>query len=107
MAFNSNTKEYKMLTLASIRFDEKIADMVEKQGHVFPSALMNSIYSTETFKLDQGRLTRILDGYKTGLPPISVKKGLGDTFILVNGRHRICATIINGGDVIPAKIIVN
>ncbi len=103
MAFKCDQKEYTSIALGNLRFDEHVADMVEDQGGEFPQDLLNSIYSAGTFKLDQTRLDRVMNGYETGLPPISVKKGMG-RYILLNGRHRIVATILNGGTTIPAII---
>ena len=106
MAFTCDQKEYKMIPLWGLRFDERVADMVEQQGHIFPPTLLSNIYDAGAYKLDQSRLDRILTGYKSGLPAIIVEKCLGDKFLLLNGRHRTCATILNGGVTIPAIEIV-
>ena len=102
MAFTCDQKEYMSVSLSNLKFDEKVADMVKAQGAEFPVHLLNNIYVVDTFKLNQTRLDRIIHGYTSGLPPIVVKKELGgDKYILLNGRHRVCATLLIGGSTIP------
>lgn len=101
MAYTCDTKEYTETPLTSLLFDEKIADMVEKNGGTFPPKLFNCLYAAETFHLDQKRLERIMTGWETGLPPVSVKEQIGGKYQVLNGRHRLAATILNGVDTIP------
>jgi hypothetical protein len=105
MAFKCETKEYSMISLKQLRFDEKVADMVEANNSEFPSSLIDNIFSQDTFKLDQKRLNRILEGYDTSLPPIQVTREIGGKFSVANGRHRLCATIMKGGTEIPCEIV--
>ena len=102
MDFKYN-REYMTIYLTDLFFDENVADMVEYQDCKFPTTLLNNIYSTGAFKLNQQRLDSLLSIYKTGLPPISVKKEFGEKYTVINGRHRICATIINGDNTIQCN----
>lgn len=104
MSFVCDQKEYTPIPLSDLMFDERVADMIEKCGKVFPVSLINNIYDAGTFHLDQHRLTHILDGYDIGLPPISVKKTLGGKYEVLNGRHRVCATIIKGGSTVASLV---
>jgi hypothetical protein len=106
MAFKCDTKEYKIIPLSLLLFDEKVADMVEANKKEFPDYLLNNIVCQDTFKLNQGRLDSILDGYNTSLPAISVVR-ISGKFSVENGRHRVCATIMNGGTEIPCEIVEN
>jgi hypothetical protein len=104
MAFTCNIKKYIMLPLTDLCFDERVADMVEDRMGKFPDNLLNNIYSTGAFKLDTTRLDRILSGYYRGLPPIKVVKDM-DKYTVMNGRHRVCATILNGGSTVACEIV--
>ena len=105
MTYTSNTGDCVDLKLSRIIFDEKIADMVESLGDKFPKDLYNNLLDMNTFSLSDDRFNRILKGYKEGLPPVRVKKILGDKYMLIDGRHRMAAVIVLGGDSIPCKII--
>ena len=106
MAYKRNKKEYSFISiqLSDLCFDERVADMVEEYGAEFPSSLLNNIFSANTFKLDPKRLVSVMDGYDTGLPPIAVKKVIGGKYQVLNGRHRVCATIIKNGDTVPVTL---
>ena len=104
MAFITNTLKYRLIPLSEIKFSERVADMIDDNGGTFPDNLLNNIYYDGSFKLDQGRLDSIMGGYYQGLPPISVKKELGGKYLLLNGRHRVCATIIRDHLFIPSTI---
>lgn len=78
------------ISISELCFDEKVIDMVEKNGIIFPEYLLNNTYEQDTFPLDQKRLNSLL--HASHIPSISVKKGR--KFIVLNGRHRICAAII-------------
>jgi hypothetical protein len=101
MAYICNTKEYTNVLISNLLFDEKIADMVEKNGGTFSPRLFKCLYGSGTFHLEQKRLDRVISGWKTGLPPVSVKKHTHGRFQVINGRHRVCATILNGADTVP------
>ena len=105
MTYTSNTDDCIDLKLSRIIFDEKIADMVESLGYKFPKDLYNNLLDMNTFSLSDDRFNRVLKGYKEGLPPVRVKKILGDKYMLIDGRHRMVAVIVLGGDSIPCKII--
>ena len=105
MGYTSNTNNYIELKLSDIIFDEKIADMIERLGNEFPKYLYNNLIDMNTFSLSYDRFNRVLTGYKEGLPPVRVKKILGDKYMLIDGRHRMAAVIVFGGDSIPCKII--
>ena len=77
MAFKCSSQEYTLIPLSNLIFDERVADMVETNGMEFPETLLNNINAMDTFALVKKRLVRILCGYKTGLPPIKVKKQPG------------------------------
>ena len=103
--FICDQNEYTVVALKELLFDEYVADMVDAQyGKSFPDDLLPNIYSTDTFKLDQVRLNRILGGYTIGIPPIDVIRQLGGKYQVVNGRHRVCATILKGGTTIACRI---
>jgi hypothetical protein len=102
MSYNCDTKEYTDLLVSDLLFDEKVADMVEKNGCTFPHKLLNCLYAQDTFHLDQKRLDSVMDGWKTGLPPVSVRKNMGKYQVL-NGRHRVAVTIMKGVDSIPVS----
>jgi hypothetical protein len=95
MSYKCNTKEYSVIQFSDLKFDEKIADMLESMGKVFPETLLGNIYDAGTFKLDKERLDSVFKGYETGLPPITVKKNMYGKYTLVNGRHRVCAALYN------------
>lgn len=105
MTFTSNTEDYVDIKVSSIIFDENIADMIEKLEKPFPKCLNNNLLDMGTFELDDGKVKKVLEGYKKGLPPVKVKKTLGDKYILIDGRHRMSAVIVSGGDTIPCKIV--
>ena len=105
MEFICNTKKFTIIPLSSLIFDEKVADMVDQNNVTFPNYLMNNISSYPTFKLDQTRLNRVLDGYNIALPAIKVVRTLGGKYSVENGRHRVCATIIKGCDRIACEIV--
>lgn len=105
MTYTSNTDDCIDLKLSRIIFDEKIADIVESLGYKFPNYLYNNLLDMNTFSLSDDRFNRVLKGYKEGLPPVRVKKILGDKYMLIDGRHRMAAVIVLGGDSIPCKII--
>ena len=94
--------------LTHLTFDERIADMVEERNFCFPVALLGNIQDCGSFKLDNERLDRILNNYGSEydepIPPIKIKKGFG-TYIVVNGRHRVCAAILNNSTSIQCVII--
>lgn len=100
-----NHKGLKFIKLSDIRFDEKIADMVQANNAVFPSKLLNNLYAIDTFALTQERLDHILKGYDTGLPPIYVEESFGSKYTLINGRHRLTATILRRDSIVPSVII--
>ena len=103
--FNENTK-YIYIRIDNLHFDEYVADMVEKQQKKFPVKLLDNIFYSGGFKLNQDRLDRVLEGYINGieLPPIQVKKEFGK-YIVLDGRHRICASIIHDRETIKCVII--
>jgi len=105
MTYTSNTDDCIDLKLSRIIFDEKIIEMIESLGHNFPKDLCNNFLDMNTFPLSDERFKRVLSGYKEGLPPIRVKKILGDKYMLMDGRHRMAAVISRGGYSIPCKII--
>ena len=105
MTYTSNTKDCVNLQLSRIIFDEKIADMVENLGKTVPKTLSNNFVDMNTFSLSEERLNRVFSGYKTGLPPVKVKKILGDKYMMIDGRHRTTAVIVLKGDSIPCKIV--
>lgn len=105
MTYTSDTDDYIDLKLSCIIFDEKIADMIESLGDNLPEYLYNNLIDMNTFSLSDDRFNSVLKGYKEGLPPVRVKKILGDKYMLIDGRHRMTAVIILGGDSIPCKII--
>jgi hypothetical protein len=101
-----NQKNYVILHITSLLFDERIADMVEKNKKNFPDSLSKNIYDAGTFKLSQDRLDRILTaGFDTNIPPINVKKTLNGMYKVIDGRHRICAIIMRGGTTVPSVVV--
>lgn len=107
MSFTPNNQKYVNLALTQLIFDEKVADMVKKNGKDFPPELLNNLFESDSFHLDQDRLNNLLTGYNTGLPAISVSPGMGNKYIVYNGRHRVTATILNRDKKIPCVIVNN
>ena len=105
MNFKCESTEYTALPIDQLIFSERVADMVEANGHKFPDKFLNNIEDDGTFKLNQKRLNSIMVGYNLGLPPVQVKEILGGKCIVLNGRHRVCATILNGGTIIPVNFV--
>ena len=105
MTYTSSTKDYVELKLSCIIFDVKIADMIKSLGKNVPEYLYNNLIDMNTFPLSQNRFDNLMKSYKKGLPPIRVKKILGDKYMLIDGRHRMTAVIVAGGDSIPCRII--
>jgi hypothetical protein len=99
------TKEYIDVLVSELLFDEKIADIIEKNGYNFPYKLFDCLYEQDTFPLDQIRLDSIINGWEKGLPPVSVKKNNMGRYQLLNGRHRVAVTIMKSVDSIPASDI--
>ena len=106
MEFKSDSEEYTSVPINKLYFSERVADMVEANGKTFPDNLLNNIVEDGTFKLNQKRLDSILAGYDRGLPPIKVSNTSGSKLFVVNGRHRVCASIMKGAKTIPV-IFVN
>lgn len=105
MPFKCEYKKYTIIKISDLIFDEKVADMFEKySNHTFPKKYINNLYFVDSFKLDKHRLDSVIKGYYTGLPPISVEQ-VNDKYILLNGRHRVTATILKNEDTIPCEII--
>ena len=48
----SNLKE---INISNLIFDEKVADMIEKNNCSFPTSLLNNLCELNTFKLDQNK----------------------------------------------------
>lgn len=105
MEFTSESKEYMSVPIEKLLFSERVVDMVEANGGTFPKCLFNNIQDDGTFNLNQKRLDRIMSGYETGLPPIKVQKALGGFLTVLNGRHRVCATILKGGVKVPVCFV--
>ena len=104
MVLSSDENEYTIIPIKDLIFSERVADAVEKYQE-FPEELMNNIHDDGTFALDQKSLNSVMVGYKNGLPPITVEKALGGKFTVLNGRYRVCATILNGDTSIQAQIV--
>ena len=105
MTYTSNIDNCVQLKLSCIIFDEKIADMIESLGKKVPDYLCNNLYDMDTFPLSDERFDLVLKGYKEGLPPVKVKKIVGGKYMLIDGRHRMTAVIVSGGDSIPCEIV--
>ena len=86
--------------IKNLYFDEKIADMIEKKGFIFPPSLINCLVSLDTFPLDESKLTNILNNVNNLDAPISVVKSICNKYQVINGRHRICARILEQLDYI-------
>lgn len=104
MVLTSKEKEYTIISIKDLIFSESVADAVDNYQE-FPEELMNNIQDDGTFALDQKRLNSVMIGYQHGLPPVTVEKALGGKFTLLNGRHRLCAAILNGDTSIQAQIV--
>jgi hypothetical protein len=91
-----------IMSISNLLFDEKVADMVEKNGYKFPDNLLKCIYTQNTFPLDQCRIDSILEAWEDEyeLPPISVIRQSVNRFIVLNGRHRLAVAIMNGAEYI-------
>lgn len=114
-----------LLPLEELIIDERIAEMIEKNNQVFPPELNNNLYDYGTVPLNQVRLDNILKGYKSStsstsstssasfsglvpLPPIEIKyNSFNGKYEVLNGRHRICASIMLKNKIIYCLIIKN
>lgn len=92
-----------LIHIKNLVFDEKIADIVEKNMGYFPENLLNCLVSKDTFKLDQKRLDNILIISK--LPPVTVIKIWGNRYDVINGRHRMCSFIMKNQMYIECNIV--
>ena len=92
------------INISKLVFDEKVADMVEKNGCSFPAKLLNNLCELNTFKLDQNKLDAVLTS-QNKLRPIHVIEGLGGKYIVMNGRHRVCASIMNNLNTIECLVV--
>lgn len=93
-----------IIPLSFLVIDENIADIIQMYGGNFPSYLERNLQDMRTFKLSLERLEQIMN--LKNIPPIEVKS-CGSLYEVLNGRHRIAATILNGGTSILAKIHYN
>ena len=110
----SKRKKMEKVHLKNLLFDEKVADLVEKNGIKFPeNFLKNIMYVPDSFPLQQSRLNKILEKYHTSsfgahtssfgaiAEPIFIIKTLGNKYKVENGRHRIAAAILkNNKDIL-------
>ena len=106
--FVCNSKEYTIMSIKKLYFPERVAEMVEANKGIFPSYLEDkNIYLDGSFKMDQKRLDSIMERYETGLPAIKVDAKLTfyGLYKVLNGRHRLAATILKGGVNVPVCIV--
>ena len=104
MSYKCNTTEYIKIHISDLIFDGRSAEMVRENGGIFPESLKENIYNKNMAKLTQKRLDSVLKGYIIGLPPILVVKTVGGKYHVLNGRHRVAATILNGDEYLPAIV---
>ncbi len=88
------------LLISNLFFDEKIANMVEKRGQVFPTELLHCLHEQPTFELSESKLDNV-----NGNLPISVVKSFANKYEVKNGRHRICSAILKNKKDISVKIL--
>lgn len=105
MEFKSSDSEYTSVPITKLYFDNKVVDMVKINGGIFPEILIGNILTLNTFKLNQERLNSVFSVYETGLPPITVQKTNDGRIIVMNGRHRVCATILKGCESVPVCFV--
>ena len=103
--FNCNETDYITISIDNLLFDERIADMVEQNGMIFPDSLLSNIYDAGTFHLNQERLIRVLSGYNENLPAVKVSKTLNNKYKVIDGRHRVCAAIMKGDLHVPCVVV--
>jgi hypothetical protein len=80
------------LRLTQLIFDERVADMVEELGGVFPDVLLPCIEYRPTYKMSSGRVKEMLDTKCER--PISVKQLCSGKYSVLNGRHRLTTAIL-------------
>lgn len=100
----SKMSDCNYINIGSLIFDEKIADIVESEGYNFPEKLLNNLLDSGSVPLNKDRLYSIMGMCMDSIPPITVKKVLGEKYFVIDGRHRIASTIMNKGEVVPYKL---
>lgn len=88
------------ILLSKLFFDEKIANMVEKHGQIFPDELLPCLCEQPTFELCDNKLDNVDENL-----PITVVRSFADKYEVKNGRHRICSAILKNKKVISVKIL--
>jgi hypothetical protein len=100
MSYKCSDSEYIDVSLKDLIFGPAIKLMVVNRSGSFPTELEHCIQYTGAFNLTLWRLVEVQAGYDLGLPAISITEDKR----VINGRHRVAATILRGGKTIPCKI---
>jgi hypothetical protein len=88
-----------VLKISKLIIDEHVADMLESLGYVFPEQLLNNLHAFDSYPLSNERIDSIIAGWDK-LAPIDVKKSLNNKYTILNGRHRVCVSLIKEIDTI-------
>lgn len=94
-----------------IKIDRRVQHCVKRNGGLFPSHLEINIVDPPFVvgNMLNSKIDKIMDGYDSGqLPPIDVNVIYSEgkrMYSVVNGRHRLCATIIKGDAFIPVRVV--
>lgn len=80
--------------------DINILNIVQESGYIWPDDLEQNIDPTiKLLPLNKDRLCSIINIYKN-IEPIKVKKRVTGMYDIIDGRHRVSASIILGCDFI-------
>ena len=104
--YKCNEQGYSTIYLKHLIFDEKVADLVEAQRCKFPTELMDCLLDMPPVEMTHKQLSSIQKVYQVGLPAITVKENWTGTYNVTDGRHRIAAIILAGGDRAPCFLSI-
>ena len=107
MCYSCTNEEYQEIKLSELIIDERVADFFDSEGMPFPSKYEHNLQDCGTFPLDTVRFYSVLSGFYSGLPAIKVVKLSKKCYKIMDGRHRIAATILMGLDEIPVIVEKN
>ncbi len=81
-----------MINICDLVIDENVADFIEKCLQVeFPKILVHNLQDEGTYSLSMDKYNNVnVNDYM----PLSVERGIGGKYILLNGRHRISKIIV-------------
>ena len=95
--------EQKLIPINRIIFTKALIDAIKSRGGKVPKVLMSKEFTTPLNRMDTV-LNLISEGVV--LPPIVVRKiGATEYYELIDGRHRVAASVLLGKAEVPATIV--